>query len=152
MNVRYSGAWLSASLCASLLTDLLGYSSIFETNLLVYANKYFYICSSQEIKKKKKNPALISDIKPDSRGKFHLSEKILWLWTPGFCSFPAGSLQYVRPKERVCFRPNDWSFCFMWRAGGEVQGNHSSWHACFWHARRGISSSAMFSNASCNLC
>lgn len=49
--------------------------------------------------KKKKNPALISDIKPDSRGKFHLSEKMLWLWTPGFCSFPAGSLQYCEAKR-----------------------------------------------------
>lgn len=73
--------------CKTLLTNM-GCSSVYETNLFLHPKKFPHMFCSAE-----KKIVISGAIKTGSGGKFHLTEKMLQLWPPGFCSFLSDSFQ-----------------------------------------------------------
>lgn len=143
MNVRYFRIWVSASLCLSLFTDLLGYSNVYETNFFVYAKQKRFLhlfCS---------------------RGKSQVSLKQTpwgnFIWASKCCAF--GPLHFAA-SQMILFKTckakpasllqAKWLVLLLRAArGGEVQRNPSSWHAC---KRGSITSSAMLGKTLSNVC
>lgn len=56
----------------------------------IQKKKKFHICSALQ---EKQNIVITSAIKTGSGGRFHLTEKMVQLWPPGFCSFLSDSFQ-----------------------------------------------------------